>query len=84
MLSASPAPPRNMPSTGRAAAVPWVSAISSRLTMCGTRSVRASSSTRSKAAIGSPAAPRSSAMRLVLPFGSTATGGGLSPKWPPL
>ena len=42
-----------------------------------------SSSTRSSATIGSPSAPRSSAMRLVLPLGSTATGGGSPPKWSP-
>ena len=47
-------------------------------------SVRASSISRSSVSIGSPRAPRSSAMRLVLPLGSTATGGGSSPKWPPL
>ena len=53
------------------------SAISSRATMCGLRSDWASATNRSSASIGSPCAPRSSAMRLVLPFGSTATGGGL-------
>ena len=84
-MSASPAPPRNMPITGLdPPRRRRHSAISSRATICGARSVWASSSNRSSASTGSPPAPRSSAMRLVLPFGSTATGGGVSPKWPPL
>ena len=44
--------------------------------------LRASSISRSSVSIGSPRAPRSSAMRLVLPLGSTATGGGLVAEMP--
>src|SRR3546814_2234086 len=75
--------PKNMPSTGRVFARPADTAISSRATTWLPSPDFAISSTRASASIGSPLAPRSSAMRLVLPLGSTATGGTAGPKWPP-
>src|SRR3546814_1494569 len=58
--SARPAPPRNIPSTGRVFARPSDTAISSRATTWLPSPDFAISSTRASASIGSPLAPRRS------------------------
>ena len=77
MVSASPAPPRNMPITGRSSRRRL--AQRNQLARDGIAAqivARANAISRSSVSIGSPRAPRSSAIRLVLPLGRTATGGG--------